>query len=314
MARKLRIQFPGAIYHVINRGNYRRNLFESARAIQAFEACVFEAFELFQWRMHGFNVMINHFHLVLETPAANLPEGMQWLQSTYATRFNRFRQEQGHLFQGRYKAILVEPGPSLARVVNYVHLNPVEAGIVPAAGVAGYRWSSLHYFLRGPRPPFLVCAEWLRELELEDTAEGWRDYLRYLEQLANDKKDQRAQDFESMNCGWAIGTHGWRVALAKDYARRPIPQVADAAAVAELKRLQWEGALEAALRREGRPQTDLAAHRKGAPWKIDLAAELRRTTTATNSWIAAELHMGAPSSVRQYLSDRRRQPVRISAL
>lgn len=311
MARKLRIQFEGAIYHVINRGNYRRNLFESARAIQAFEGCLFEAFERFKWRLHGFSFMINHYHLVLETPATNLPEGMQWLQSTYATRFNRFRHEHGHLFQGRYKAILVEPGPSLARVVNYAHLNPVEAGIVPADQVATYRWSSLHYFIKGLRPPFLVCAEWLRELELDDTPEGWRDYLKYLEQLANDKKSQRVQGFESMHCGWAIGTHGWRQALAKDYAHLALDQIADAPALTEFKRLQWSAALDAALQQEGRPRSDLAKDRKGAPWKIKVAAGLRETTTATNTWIARELHMGAPSSVRQYLSNRRRDAAKL---
>ena len=306
MARKLRIQFEGAIYHVINRGNYRRNLFDSAGAIQAFEGCVFEAFERFKWRLHGFSVMINHYHLVLETPVTNLPEGMQWLQSTYATRFNRFRREKGHIFQGRYKALLVEPGPSLARVINYAHLNPVMAGSVTAENVANYRWSSLHYFINGPRPSFLVCIDWLRELGLEDAPEGWRAYLKYLEKFANDKKGRIAQDFDAMNCGWAIGTDGWRQALAKGYRHLTLTGVADAPAVVELKRLQWSEALDSALRQTGRRRSDLADDRKGAPWKIDIAEIMRNSTSATNAWLAHELHMGAPSSVRQYLSDRRR--------
>jgi REP element-mobilizing transposase RayT len=306
VARKLRIQFEGAIYHVINRGNYRRNLFESASAIQAFEGCIFEAFDRFKWRLHAFSLMINHYHLVMETPATNLPEGMQWLQSTYATRFNRFRDEHGHLFQGRYKAILVEPGPSLARVVNYAHLNPVGAGIVRANQAATYRWSSLHRFLTGPRPRFLKCEDWLLELGIEDTREGWEGYLKYLEHLANDKKAQQEQGFETMQCGWAIGTYGWRQALAKNYAHLTLDQIADVPAVAELRRLQWAGALDTALQREGRPRSDLANDRKGAPWKVRIAAGLRETTTATNTWIARELNMGAASSVRQYLSNRRR--------
>ena len=130
MARKPRIQYEGAVYHVINRGNYRRDVFELASTAQAFERCLFEACEQAGWQLHAFTLMRNHFHLALETPRANLVEGMHWLQSTFATRFNRLRAERGHLFQGRYQAILVEPGTHLAQVVNYIHLNAVRAGIV----------------------------------------------------------------------------------------------------------------------------------------------------------------------------------------
>lgn len=108
MARKLRIQYPGAIYHVINRGNYRRDVFESAGAAEAFLRVLIEATALYSWRVHAYVVMRNHFHLALDTPQPNLVEGMHWLQSTLATRFNRLRRESGHLFQGRYQAFLVE--------------------------------------------------------------------------------------------------------------------------------------------------------------------------------------------------------------
>jgi putative transposase len=127
MARKLRIQYPGAMYHVINRGNYRRDVFESVGAARAFEAALLEACELFGWLLHAHAVMRNHFHLALETPEPNLVEGMHWLQSSFATRFNRFRGENGHLFQGRYKSLLVEDGAALGRVADYIHLNPVRA-------------------------------------------------------------------------------------------------------------------------------------------------------------------------------------------
>jgi len=99
MARKLRIQYPGALYHVINRGNYRRALFGSEGAASAFERALAEASSRHGWRVHAHVVMRNHFHLALETPEPNLVDGMHWLQSTYANRFNRFRREQGHLFQ-----------------------------------------------------------------------------------------------------------------------------------------------------------------------------------------------------------------------
>ena len=106
MARKLRLEFPGAIYHVINRGNYRRWIFADDKTKHAFERCLFEACARSEWLLHAFTIRSNHFHLALETPAANLVAGMQWLQSTFANRFNRFRAENGHLFQGRDKNLM----------------------------------------------------------------------------------------------------------------------------------------------------------------------------------------------------------------
>ena len=137
MARKLRLEYAGACYHVLNRGNYRRNLFTGKGARESFQGCLFEAARRFGWRLHAFVIMANHFHLAVETPEPNLSEGMKWLQGTWATRFNRFRGEAGRPFQGRYKALHVEPGHPLAQVAHYIHLNPVRAGIVPAERLLG---------------------------------------------------------------------------------------------------------------------------------------------------------------------------------
>ena len=130
MARKPRIEYAGAVYHVLNRGNYRGDLFETAGAAEAFVSCLEEASERMGWRVHGYCLMRNHYHLALETPRGNLVSGVHWLQSTFGNRFNRYRGERGRAFQGRYQAILVEPGVHLARLVDYLHLNPVRARIV----------------------------------------------------------------------------------------------------------------------------------------------------------------------------------------
>ena len=132
MARRLRIQFGGALYHVINRGNYRRAVFGTVGAARAFESTLTETCVRHGWRLHARGIMPNHYHLALETPEPNLVEGMHWLQSTFATRFNRFRNERGHLFQARHQSPLVEDAAALARVIDYIHLNPVRAGMVPA--------------------------------------------------------------------------------------------------------------------------------------------------------------------------------------
>ncbi len=115
MARPLRIQFPGAIYHVMNRGNYRDNIFATSGAASAFVDCLWEACEQTKWKVHAYCVMRNHYHLAIETPEGNLVEGVHWLQSTYGNRFNRFRKENGRAFQGRYKAVLIETLQPLSR-------------------------------------------------------------------------------------------------------------------------------------------------------------------------------------------------------
>ncbi len=105
MARKLRLEFPGACYHVINRGNYRADIFHTEGAKSAFEGALVQACAKSGWHLHAFVIMRNHFHLALETPDGNLVTGMQWLQATFANRFNKLRGARGHLFQGRYKAL-----------------------------------------------------------------------------------------------------------------------------------------------------------------------------------------------------------------
>ena len=118
MARPLRVQFQGARYHVVNRGNYRSDVFGTVGAAQAFESVLSEGCKRYGWQLFAHVIMRNHFHLAVETPLPNLAEGMHWLQGTFATRFNRYRGERGHLFQGRYYAVTsastVTPAPNRA--------------------------------------------------------------------------------------------------------------------------------------------------------------------------------------------------------
>ncbi len=150
MARRLRIQYPDARYHVINRGNLRHDIFATPGAIRSFIAALEQAAKQFAWRVHAFVVMHNHYHLALETPQTNLVDGMHWLQSTFATRLTRFHGQHGHVFQGRYKSLLVQDSLHLARVCDYIHLNPVRARVVPADRIAEFNASSLSQWLRGP--------------------------------------------------------------------------------------------------------------------------------------------------------------------
>src|SRR5207248_6301020 len=126
-----------------------------------------------------------HYHLAVETPRGNLVAGIHWLQSTFGNRFNRFRGEHGRAFQGRYKAILVEPGKHLGRLVDYIHLNPVRAGIVPLASIGHFRWSSYRWLnkVATERPEYLDFSHWLDEGGFSDSPEGWRGYQAHLAAL-----------------------------------------------------------------------------------------------------------------------------------
>lgn len=201
MARKVRLEYPGAIYHVINRGNYRSWIFREEGAKRAFQSCLFEACGRSGWVVHAYVVMGNHFHLPVETPQGNLVSGMQWLQSTFANRFNKLRGERGHLFQGRYKALLVEEGDALAQVCHYIHLNPVRAGLVTAAALGEYRYSS-YWYLPQPkeRPAFLDFAAVLSGAGgLPDSSAGWQSYHRYLSWQAEEGPAGKNKTYVSMS-------------------------------------------------------------------------------------------------------------------
>ena len=127
MARPLRIAFPGAFYHVTARGNERKAVFKSIRDRQKFIEYLETATERYNAVIHAYCLMDNHYHLLLETPSGNLPQIMQHINGAYTTYFNLKRVRAGHLFQGRYKAILVEMDEYAKELSRYIHLNPVRA-------------------------------------------------------------------------------------------------------------------------------------------------------------------------------------------
>lgn len=306
MVRKLRIEFEGAIYHVLNRGNYRRDLFTTAGEAGAFVGALMEAVGTFGWRLHAYVVMRNHYHLALQTPQPNLKEGMHWLQSTFATRFNRLRHERGHLFQGRYQSLLVEDDATLARLVNYIHLNPVRAGIVTAEQVATFRWSSLRGFVRGEQFGALVAGDWLKAMGLTCDADGWATYVDRLRQLALDPEEQDRLGFGAMSRGWAIGTSAWKKAVAKDHAALKFTPGLAAEDARSLREARWEACRDAVLAQAKRSQDELRNEFHSAPWKLELALQIRAESGASLRWLGQELHLGNPESVRSLLSRHRK--------
>ena len=302
MARKLRIVYGGAIYHVINRGNYRRDLFETVGAAEAFLRVLFEASGRFGWKIHAYVLMRNHFHLAVETPQPNLVQGMHWLQSTLATRFNRFRNENGHLFQGRYKALVVEDMAALARLVDYIHLNPVRAKVVQSGQVKDYRWSSLVHFRKGPRDPAMTAVDWLRSRGgWDDNAAGWTAYATYLESVGHDEAVWERDGLTGLSRGWAIGTTAWRRALAEEWSHLAIAPGLLTEEVVALREAAWTKSLDAGLAARGKTRLDLDSVPRKQPWKIELAKSVRLESGAAIPWLTAQLKIAQPATLRGYL-------------
>ena len=154
MPRQLRLEYPGAIYHVMNRGDHREPIFKDDLDRQKFLLTLGQACGKTGWQVHAYCLMPNHFHLVVETPEANLVAGMKWLLGTYTARFNRRHQIFGHLFSGRYKSLIVDGSGNgyLRTVCDYVHLNPVRAKMLAASQpLSGCQWSSYGDYLKPPK-------------------------------------------------------------------------------------------------------------------------------------------------------------------
>ncbi len=148
MARSIRIEFAGAGYHVMARGNRRQAIFVDDDDRRFFLQCLSEVCEKTGWRVHAWVLMTNHYHLFFETPEPNLVEGMKWFQNTVTRRFNTRHRQWGRLFGDRYKSVLVDCGTVsyYTTLWDYLHLNPCRAGLIKyekGGSLLGYPWSSL---------------------------------------------------------------------------------------------------------------------------------------------------------------------------
>jgi REP element-mobilizing transposase RayT len=178
MARPLRIEYPGAMYHVTSRGNKKCPVFEDDEDRVAFLDVLHSCVERYGWICHGYCLMGNHYHLLIETPQANLSIGMRQLNGVYTQRFNRAHESVGHLFQGRFKALLVQKESYLLELCRYIVLNPVRSGMVDDPGK--WPWSSyLATAGRVRRPPFLDV-DWIRSQFHRDWQRAVPAYERFV--------------------------------------------------------------------------------------------------------------------------------------
>ena len=145
MARPLRIEYEGAYYHVVSRGNNKNDIYKSDRDRERFLLYLSKSHAKFKILIHAFCLMPNHYHLLVETPQGNLSRFMHYLNSSYTTYYKIRRELVGHLFQGRYKAILIDKDSYAKELSRYIHLNPVRAGLVEVP--EKYQWSSYKYYI-----------------------------------------------------------------------------------------------------------------------------------------------------------------------
>ncbi|MEW6303073.1 MAG: transposase [Verrucomicrobiota bacterium] len=294
MPRKLRVEYPGAIYHVMNRGDRREPIFRDARDRRRFIDTLEETCAKTGWQVHALCLMPNHFHLVVETPQGNLVAGMKWFLGTYTARFNRRHRVFGHLFGGRYKALLVDGSGNgyLRTVCEYVHLNPHRARLVgPKTPLSDYPWSSYAWYLAAPRkrPSWLRVDRVLGECGIpRDSVAGRREYERQMERR---RWEADGQEYGGIRRGWCLGDAAFRRELLAAVAERAgahhYGEELRESAEAKAQRL-----ITQAVRQAGWRAADLSRRRKGDPWKVKLAQRLRRETTVTVEWIARQLHMG----------------------
>lgn len=284
---------------MLNRGNYRMEVFASEGAKFAFEKALVDVLSSYGWRLHAYVIMTNHYHLAVETPLPNLVDGMHALQSTFATRFNRLRKERGHVFQGRYQSLVVENSFALSRLVDYIHLNPVRAGIETFESLGSYSWGSLPRFCKGERLPGQTGDLVMASRGLADTAQAWGDERERLRALAADELEQKRLGFGEMSRGWAIGTSGWRKALAEDYAQESLTGMSreDAALIRTEKwDKSWRKALsEWGIRDVEAQAEDLAT--VNVHQRLQVALTLRGAG-ASYRWIAERLCLGNPEALR----------------
>jgi len=180
MSRPLRIEYPDAVYHVTSRGNARNDIFHADQDRKEFLSILDRVARRFNWICHAYCLMDNHYHLLIETPDGNLSQGMRQLNGIYTQKYNWMHQKTGHVFQGRYKAILVEKERYLLELCRYVVLNPVRAKMV--AKPEEWKWSSYRYTAGTIKAPEYLTTDWIVGLFSSNKKEAQSLYRRFVKE------------------------------------------------------------------------------------------------------------------------------------
>jgi len=224
MARQLRIEYEGAFYHVTSRGNQRGRIFRDEKDRQRLKTILERTKERYGYLLHGYVFMSNHYHLLIETPHANIKQIMQNINTSYTVFVNRKYQRSGHLLQGRYKAFIVDKERYLLELGRYIHLNPVRAGLVRRP--EDFKWSSYHAYVSGRRDVLVDTDETLG-LFSKRRGVAIREYRRFVNEGVHDRSPLENA------LGSILGDEGFREGVVKYLQVLP-----DKAAIPEIKRIR----------------------------------------------------------------------------
>lgn len=325
MARPLRYEAAGAVYHVIARGEGRRQIFGDEKDRESWREILERSCNRFGWRVHAWVLMGNHYHLLLETPEPNLAEGMKWMQGVFTLAWNRRRRKSGPLFQGRYKAVVVDSqerkGDYFRIVADYIHLNPVRAGLVGGTSgkaLASWAWSSLVAYGERKRPDWLETGKVLAAFELAEGKRGPGTYLRHLEERAKDRKAvMNEESNRALRRGWYLGGKSFREKLVRVLAgnAKPPARKRNAGSVSGKSghahdEHEAERLVKAALKVLGLPPTPEELTGRGK-WRLEkslVAALVRGRTSVRSAWLAQRLSMGHESSISHAVRQVREDP------
>ena len=218
MARPWRIEYEGALYHVFSRGNHQQDIFLIDEDRRSFLIALGKMSERFDVAIFCYVLMGNHYHLLLRTDRANLSKSMQWLGTTYTTRFNRRHSRNGHLFQGRYKSILVENDSYLLQLSYYIHRNPLRAGLVKR--LIDYKWSSYpEYSYDRHRPEWLKTELILSQFDETDKHRSYREKVQ-------EYSDEKRRIWEDVHHGLIYGTQAFVERIKDTHLKaEPIPDI-----------------------------------------------------------------------------------------
>jgi REP element-mobilizing transposase RayT len=212
MARPLRIEFKGALYHILSRGNERRNIFFGDADYKVFLGVLEEMSERFEVDIFAYVLMSNHYHLLIRTNQGNLSKSMQWVGTTYTRRFNLQHFRSGHLFQGRFKSILVQNDAYLMQLSCYIHRNPLRAGLVNR--LADYRWSSYRTYAYKASH-----TKWLNKDLILSQCNGEDSYKAYREKVQK-YSEEESKVFENLRHGIVFGTKRYLNKITKKHLKK----------------------------------------------------------------------------------------------
>ena len=201
MSRPLRIEYPGAWYHVMNRGRRGEDIFSDREDYQVFIALLQETSAMFDIKISAYCLMSNHYHLLVQTPAANLSRSMRHINGVYTQRYNRRKHIDGQLFRGRYKCVLVEEDSHLLEILRYIHRNPLRANMCKSVG--DYPWSSHQGYLSGAKKWQWLHKEFLLRMFSKQPRQAKMQYGKFVQ---DEDFDEVTGFFEKKNLASFFGS------------------------------------------------------------------------------------------------------------